>query len=107
MSRIRVALVSGLPCLLLLFALACGGGSSSSSANNNNNSSGGGSTAANQIALSVNNGPVTGYANVNVAYVSVTVCKPGTSTCVTVPDVEVDTGATGLRFFRERSADSG
>jgi len=32
-------------------------------------------------------------------FVSVTVCKPGTGTCVTVPNVLLDTGSTGLRLL--------
>lgn len=97
MRRTRIALVVGLPCVLLLFALACGGGSSSN--NNNNNNNNGGSSASNQVPLSVNAGPSNVSANYNVAFVSVQVCKPGTSTCVTVPYVEVDTGATGIRLL--------
>jgi len=95
MRRTRFALIASLPCILLLFALACGGGSSSK----DNNNGGGGSSVANQVPLSVDAGPSSLYSNFNVAYVSVTVCKPGTNTCVTVPDVELDTGATGLRLL--------
>jgi len=94
MRRTRSAFIAGLPCALLLFALGCGGSSSSSSSSNNNNGSGGsgGSLAANQVPLSVT--------NFNAAYVSVTVCQPGSSSlCKTVQNVEVDTGATGLRLL--------
>jgi hypothetical protein len=34
---------------------------------------------------------------INVPYVTVTVCAPGTSTCVDIDHVLVDTGSTGLR----------
>ncbi len=41
--------------------------------------------------------------NVNIPYVSVTVCQPGavpsSSTCRTINDVLLDTGSTGLRLF--------
>jgi hypothetical protein len=36
---------------------------------------------------------------VNTAFVSVTVCVPGTSTCQTIDHVEVDTGSIGLRLI--------
>jgi len=36
--------------------------------------------------------------NVNALYVTITICVPGTSTCQTIPNVEVDTGSTGLRI---------
>ena len=91
-NRFALAFV---PCALLLSALACGGGGSSSSPNN----SGGGSTASNTLAVSVNAGPSTLYAYTNGIFVSVTVCRPGTSTCVTVPNVLLDTGSTGLRLL--------
>lgn len=38
-----------------------------------------------------------GYAN--EPCVTVTICKPGTSTCISVPNVLVDTGSYGLRLF--------
>ena len=36
---------------------------------------------------------------VDAAFVSVTVCVPGTSTCQTIDDVLVDTGSSGLRIL--------
>ncbi|HEY1874392.1 MAG TPA: DUF3443 family protein [Steroidobacteraceae bacterium] len=35
---------------------------------------------------------------VNTAFVSVTVCLPGTTTCQTIDHIEVDTGSSGLRI---------
>ncbi|HYA36542.1 MAG TPA: DUF3443 family protein [Candidatus Binataceae bacterium] len=35
----------------------------------------------------------------NLPYTTVNICTPGTSTCVTIPDVLVDTQSTGLRIF--------
>ena len=37
--------------------------------------------------------------SVNTAFISVTVCVPGTSTCQTIDHVEVDTGSIGLRLI--------
>ena len=53
---------------------------------------------ANSITVTVNAGPANNA--VNMAYVSVTVCNPsGSSTCVTIPNVQVDTGSSGLRIL--------
>ena len=53
---------------------------------------------ANSIAVAVNGGPANNA--VNAAYVSVEVCNPGgTTNCVTIPDVLVDTGSSGLRIL--------
>lgn len=85
------------PCALLMFAAACGGGSSSSQSSGGG---GGGSTAQNTLAVSVNSGISTQFAYTNGIFVSVTVCQPGsTSACVTVPNVLLDTGSTGLRLL--------
>jgi hypothetical protein len=52
---------------------------------------------ANVAVLEVKQGP---QSNVNIPYVSVTVCVPGsTSNCQTIDQVLVDTGSTGLRLF--------
>jgi len=48
--------------------------------------------------MTVNAGPA-GVNAVNTAYVSVTVCVPGTSTCKTIDHIEVDTGSIGLRIM--------
>ena len=37
-------------------------------------------------------------AEVNVPYVSVTLCEPGTTVCQTIPHVQLDTGSSGLRL---------
>ncbi|HVJ06180.1 MAG TPA: DUF3443 family protein [Candidatus Saccharimonadales bacterium] len=105
MRRTLCALSAGITCALLLLGLACGGGSSASKA-----STGGGTTptipgtptatgTVNTVPISVNAGPSTKFAYTNGVFVSVTICKPGTSTCATVPDVLLDTGSTGLRLL--------
>jgi hypothetical protein len=91
----------------LVLLAGCGGGGSSGGS-----SSGGNpvnptppSTVINYTSVSVNAGPPelnTGpdaYTQDNVAYVSVTLCAPGSATnCQTIPYVEVDTGSVGLRI---------
>src|ERR1700687_2414070 len=37
----------------------------------------------------------------NKPCVSVTICKPGTSTCQTIDDILLDTGSFGLRIFKQ------
>lgn len=50
-------------------------------------------------SIEVNTGPpASGVSYANGAFVSVTVCVPGTSTCQTIPYVLVDTGSYGLRL---------
>jgi hypothetical protein len=109
--------------LLVLIAIAatlaaCGkGGSGSSSKTTNANlpiqtngvnqtGTGTGSVIAkplvtgNQVTISVDAGPVVGFSSVNVGYVSVTVCSPGSTTsCQTIDHVTVDTGSYGLRLL--------
>lgn len=52
----------------------------------------------NVAAATVDGGPV-GNAT-NTAFVSVTLCVPGTQTCQTVDHVEIDTGSSGLRILQ-------
>ena len=78
-------------CLTCGFFVACGGGSSHSASNTIT------SSGNNVAAISVNGGPLGNYAD--AAFVSVTVCVPGTSNCQTIDDVLVDTGSFGLRIL--------
>ena len=55
--------------------------------------------AANVVAMTVDGGPSGAGNQINLPYVSVTVCKPGTSTCVTIDHILVDTGSYGLRLL--------
>ena len=76
--------------------VACGGGGSSSTAIAVAPKS---TLTTNEQAVYVNAGPAgTGY-NANRLYTDLTVCQPGTTNCVTVPHVLVDTGSTGLRLL--------
>src|SRR5471032_1745220 len=87
-------------------SVSSGGSSGGSSGSGSGGSSGGGSsgtpnaqpiasTASNTVPITV--GP--GAQNfVNIPNVSVTVCAPGTSTCQTINNIQVDTGSYGLRL---------
>lgn len=55
----------------------------------------------NVASLTVTTGPVPATNPAfNLAYVSVTICQPGTTICQTVDDVQVDTGSVGLRILQ-------
>jgi hypothetical protein len=54
---------------------------------------------SNTLTVSVDSGPQGNTGQINHAYVTVTVCVPGSSTqCVNVDHVLLDTGSTGLRL---------
>lgn len=90
--------------LTLLFAIAaalalasCGGGGSGAPAPDTSAAAAGTPpAAANVLPVTVDRGSSGG--SVNVPYVSVTVCEPGTDNCRTVDHVLVDTASSGLRL---------
>ncbi len=53
----------------------------------------------NTASVMVDNGPAGGQGSINVPFVSVTVCRPGTAICQTIDHVLVDTGSYGLRLM--------
>lgn len=89
---------------LVTLLAACGGGGGSSSNSSGTDTSGlPASPGAQPVpSTSGNAAPITvgqGVANViNIPTVSVTVCVPGTTTCQTINNVQVDTGSYGLRI---------
>ncbi len=89
MLRVAALLVS------LLALTACGGGAGSSSS--------GPAAGPNTVTMVVDAGPIvngTAAGALNQAYVTITVCSPGSSTaCQTIDHVWVDTGSTGLRLM--------
>lgn len=99
---------------LALTLAACGGGggdsgNSSVSSTNTGSSSGSSGTTAQPIAATASNtvpivvGP--GAENfVNIPNVTVTVCVPGTSTCQTINNIQLDTGSYGLRLASDAAA---
>jgi hypothetical protein len=54
---------------------------------------------SNSTAILVDSGPSGVSGVINVPYVSVTVCRPGTTTCQTIDHVLLDTGSYGLRLL--------
>jgi hypothetical protein len=82
--------------VLALCAVACGG-----------NSLGGSSSgpspvtpANNVVSVSVSAGPAAlSTPALNTLYTTVTVCVPGTTTCQTIDNIQVDTGSYGLRIL--------
>jgi len=78
--------------LATLLLQACGGGGG-----------GGGSlvpssaAVSNTVAIKIGAGVSTSTNNMMLA--SVTLCQPDSSSCVTIPNIQIDTGSTGLRVF--------
>jgi hypothetical protein len=98
--------------LVLSLAVGCGGGSSSSGSGGGGTGTSGTGTngttsvaGGNQIVTSGNNvaplvvdaGLDASNPTANVAYTTIVICAPGTSNCVTLDHVMVDTGSVGLR----------
>ena len=55
---------------------------------------------SNVAAITVDGGPTAAVNGINAAYVSVTICQPGSSTnCQVIDHVLLDTGSTGLRLL--------
>lgn len=52
----------------------------------------------NAVQVVMDSGPAGGGGAINVPFVSVTICAPGTSTCQTIDHVLLDTGSVGLRL---------
>jgi Protein of unknown function (DUF3443) len=97
-------LVAALLALLVALVLtACGGGERSDAGPAVNASSATNPATAPQVPLSANAAAVSvdsGVSGVpNLPSVSITVCAPGTSDCLTIDHVLVDTGSSGLRVF--------
>jgi len=57
------------------------------------------SAGSNVAAVVIDSGPAGANGLINVPFVSVTLCTPGTSTCQTIDHVLVDTGSYGLRII--------
>src|ERR1700688_3699777 len=103
---------------LSLFLAACGGGDSGSSSVSSSGSSSGGSSGSGGSTNTPNAQPIAATASntvpitigpgaqnfVNIPNVSVTVCAPGTSTCQTIDNIQLDTGSYGLRLASDQAA---
>lgn len=87
---------------------SCGGGHASSSNNQVSctntpglSTSFGNPSGANVVPLTIDTGPTVSGAPIgtlNQAYVTITICVPGTTTCQNLDHVWIDTGSTGLRI---------
>jgi hypothetical protein len=91
----RIALRGCFGIALCVGMVSCGGGGDGLG------SSGGGTgtttPASNVVSVTVSGGPSNNA--LNVLYTTVTVCLPGTSTCQTIDNIQVDTGSYGLRIL--------
>lgn len=86
-------------CALGLAGCGSGGGNSGSSGGTTAPAGNPTPTAAqNVLPIVVDAGPANTN-TVNVPFVSVTICAPGSSNCQTIDHVIVDTGSTGLRIM--------
>ena len=85
--------------ILCTAVISCGGGDSLTGGSS---SSGTGTVtpSSNVVSVVVSAGP-TGVNAVNTLYTTVTVCVPGTSTCQTIDNIQVDTGSYGLRLLSQ------
>jgi hypothetical protein len=100
MNRKPLACLAALP----LFAFGCSGSTvtdnpDGGSGSGSGSSSGGSSTASNVAPLIVDSGPAGVEGSVDVPFVTVTLCVPGTTTCQTIDHVSVDTGSSGMRVI--------
>jgi uncharacterized protein DUF3443 len=90
LTRNLLRALFGLPAMAALLSLAaCGGGGSNGSSSS--------SPPQNTQSIVVDGGP----ADIpNIAFTSVTICAPGSSTnCQTIDHVQIDTGSSGLRII--------
>lgn len=99
----RLSLALLLACLGILGG--CGGGGGAPLVLNPPSGSGGGQVIAgpgpNVATLTVDQGPTQlAQPALNIPYVTVRLCVPGTTTCQDIPWIEVDTGSTGLRIVK-------
>lgn len=104
-ARVSALVSLSLALAASLILAACGGGGSSDDGSSSGGSSSGTVTGTNTMAITVDGGPAALVAAkgsaVNIPYVSLTVCTPGSTTaCVTIDHVLVDTGSSGLRLIK-------
>jgi hypothetical protein len=85
--------------LIALCAVACGGSGSPAPLGSSSSSTGSVAPASNVVSASVSAGPTASSPAVNTLYTTVTVCVPGTTTCQTIENIQVDTGSYGLRLI--------
>lgn len=90
MKTVRIYMLVLVLFALWLLPVGCGGGGGPSTASQSG-------SGTNVQTITVNGGPV---GIVNIAFTSVKICVPGSTTqCQTIDNVMVDTGTTGLRLL--------
>jgi hypothetical protein len=82
---------------LSLSMVSCGGGSDTVGSSSGSSGTGTVTPANNVVSVSVSGGPSNNA--LNVLYTTVTECLPGTSTCQSIDNIQVDTGSYGLRIL--------
>jgi hypothetical protein len=115
-DRLQDYLASAVALVLAATLAGCGGGSTSSTVITGPGVSDGTSVAEahvdvptgdNTTQVVVDSGPAGGFSigAVNVPYVTVTLCTPGSTTnCITIDHVFLDTGSIGLRVLKSAVA---
>jgi hypothetical protein len=78
------------------YSLGCTGAGGSASGSVTLSATG---PVGNVAIVVIDSGPAGANGIINVPFVSVTLCRPGTSTCQTIDHVLVDTGSYGLRII--------
>jgi len=94
MAVLKRVLGCGLILLAGLGLVSCGGSSGSGSGTTTTTTP---TTPSNELAVTVDGGP-SGEA-INTLYTTVTLCVPGTTTCQTIDNIQIDTGSYGLRVL--------
>jgi hypothetical protein len=88
------------PALVAALLVACGGSGSDFGGSGSSSGTGGNTittSGANVTPITVTSGPSNN--SVNTGFVTVNVCDPGTNTCASINQVEVDTASYGLRII--------
>jgi hypothetical protein len=97
-SSLSTAALRGCAFLLCTAVISCGGGGDSLTGGSSSSGTGTVTPSSNVVSVTVSAGPA-GVNAVNTLYTTVTVCVPGTTTCQTIDNIQVDTGSYGLRLL--------
>jgi hypothetical protein len=101
-SSFYTSALRGFAFLLCIPVISCGGGGDTIGGGSTSTGTGTGtvSPSSNVASVTVSAGPA-GVNAINTLYTSVTVCVPGTTTCQTIDNIQVDTGSYGLRLLSQ------
>jgi hypothetical protein len=97
-SSLSTAALRGCAFLLCTAVISCGGGGDSLTGGSSSGGTGTVTPSSNVVGVTVSAGPA-GVNAVNTLFTTVTVCVPGTTTCQTIDNIQVDTGSYGLRLL--------